>query len=378
MSGEGAALRRRVTELGGTLRKLGLPVGVDAQALALRALADVGVTDGEDVRLSLRSIYARTRRAQAVFDEIYPLWLRGERLSPEPESPGQAAGGMEIGSAETGGEARATSTAREAGGEETRPVPRSHYSPFAAQGPTGALPPAQQGMAEAMRDAAGFLAALRMGEGRRKRPGRRGDVDLRRSLRRAHATAGEIVHLRRRRRRLRPPRVVLLCDLSRSMSGDDRKVLRLAQAMVRQSGRTEVFAFSTEIRRITDRLRRREGAAALRNLGFAYGGGTRIGFALHRFTADWGRRLLGERSIVVVVSDGLDTGEPALLRGALAGLRSSVRYLFWLSPLAGTPGFEPVQSGVRLALPYCDGFGDALDPRALTKLVYSLKGRRPS
>ena len=378
MSGEGAALRRRVTELGGTLRKLGLPVGVDAQALALRALADVGLADGEDVRLSLRSVYARTRQAQSVFDEIYLRWLRGERLEPEPESPGQSSGGTEIGSADAGVEALTTPSAGEAGGEETRPVPLSHYSPFAARGPTGGLSPAPEGMADAMRDAARFLAALRVGLGRRKRPGRRGDVDLRRSLRRAHATGGEIVHLPRRRRRLRPPRVVLLCDLSRSMSGDDRVVLRLAQAVVRQAGRTEVFAFSTEIRRITDRLRRRQGALALHDLGFAYGGGTRIGFALHRLVADWGRRLLGERSIVVVVSDGLDTGETALLQGALRSLRSSVRYLFWLSPLAGTPGYEPVQSGVRLALPYCDGFGDALDPHALTKLVYSLKGRRPS
>ena len=367
MTAQGAALRRRVGEIGVTLRELGLPIGIDAQALALRALSDVGLADGEDVRLSLRAVYARTRSAQFVFDEIYPRWLRGERLTPEPEpaGPGPDSATVKTGDVET----------RSLGGREASSgaslAAFSRYSPAAVQGQAGDAVQGQAGMAEAMRDAGAFLAALRAGAGRRRRPGRRGGVDLRRSIGAARATAGEILRLRRRRRRPRPPRVVLLCDFSRSMSGEDQVLLRLAQALVRRSRSAEVFAFSTEIRRITERLRRRDsGSALVQDLGFAYGGGTRIGLSLHRFVDGWGERLLGDESVVVIVSDGLDTGEPGLLREAMAALRTAARLVFWLSPLAGTPGFEPLQGGLRLALPYCDGFGDALDALALTKLAY--------
>ncbi len=370
MSVQGRALRQRVTELGGALRKLGLPVGIDAQSLALSALSDVGLADGEDVRLSLRAVYARSRPAQLVFDEVYPRWLRGERLRPDPEPRAPGADGPQAETGDVAATSRPVTSGLEVGGEERGPLPSSRYSPAAASGRGGTADPRQTGMADAMRDAAVFLSALKSGDGRRRRPGRRGDVDLRRSLRAAHATAGEIVLLRRRRRRPRPPRVVLLCDFSRSMSDDDHVLLRLAHALVRISRRTEVFAFSTEIRRITAWLRREQGTMALQDLGFAYGGGTRIGLALDRFVRGWGGRLLGRDGVVLIVSDGLDTGETALLREAMAAIRAAARFVFWLSPLAGTPGYQPVQGGVRAALPYCDGFGDALDPFALTKLVH--------
>ncbi len=379
MTRQAAALRQRVTELGATLRRLGLPVGIDAQELALASLADIGLADAEDVRLSLRSVYARTRSAQTVFDEVYPRWLRGEKLKPEQE-PAGASGELPQGG--TGDVSLAASEARrqgEADGGKTAPAPPSSYSPAARKGGAAAVGYGQAGMADAMKDAAAFLAALRRGAGRRRRRGRRGDIDLRRSLRNAHATAAEILRLRRRKRRPRPPRVVVLCDFSRSMAGDDRVVLRLAQALVRHSRRTEVFAFSTELRRITDRLRRREGARALGNLGFAYGGGTRIGVALHSFTERWGRNMLGDQSVVLIVSDGLDMGETALLRRAMSAIRAQVHRVFWLSPLAGTPGYQPIQVGVQAALPFCDAFGDALDPNALRKLVQpSRQGRYPS
>lgn len=347
------------------LRAAGLHVGVDAQSLALAALAEVGVEGSDEVRFALRAVYARSRPAQLVFDEIYPRWLRGERLQP-PAEPAAPTTGSTL---RTGGEHAGPTAGSDPGEASRADVMASRYSPTAVRGLDGPPEAGRQGLADAMRDAGYFLRALRSVEGRRRQPGRRGVVDLRSSLRAAHSTAGEILRLRRRRRRPRPPRVVLLCDFSRSMAGEDRGQLRLAQALLRRSRRVEVFAFSTEIRRITGRLRHAGAQEALRGLGFAFGGGTRIGGCLRQFVDSWGLQLLGTRSVVVIVSDGLDTGESQLLREALADLRTGTERLFWLSPLAGTEGFRPLQGGLQAALPLCDGFGDALAPDALTQLV---------
>jgi uncharacterized protein with von Willebrand factor type A (vWA) domain len=362
-----------VVGLGEMLRAAGLQIGVDAQALALDALAEAGLGNGEETRFALRTVYARSRPAQLIFDEIYPVWLRGEPWRPQTEP---ATGDSPDLNVPRGAELPGASVPSSSVAPPRADMAGVRYSPVAAPRVEARSEGGRQGLADARRDAGSFLAALKAGEGRRRRPGRRGGMDLRRSLRAAHGTAGEIIRVRRWRRRPRPPRVALLCDFSRSMAGEELVQLCLAEALVRRSRRTEVFAFSTEIRRITDRLRSGGTQSALQGLGFAYGGGTRMGSCLRQFVDGWGERLLGAHSVVVIVSDGLDTGEPQLLREALADLRTGAGRLFWLSPLAGTAGFQPLQGGLRAALPLCDGFGDALAPGALTQLARLKRLRR--
>ena len=355
----------RIAELGAVLRHLGVGAGPDAQVAAVRAAAAVDIEDAEDVRLALRCAYAHSPAELQIFDAVYPLWLRGERLRPEP---GAASAGGRPG-ADAADEIPLPGGRRTAGGA---PASLAAYSPAGAAGRGADVRTSQERAAR--RDADRFLRALRTSPGRRRRPGRRGALDLRRSARDARSTAGEVLRLRRRERRPRPPRVVLLCDFSRSMAEADAAQLRLARALVRRSRRVEVFAFSTELRPITERLRR-PGLRPLRDLGLAYGGGTRIGASLGAFLRDFGARLRDRDSVVVVVSDGLDTGEPALVAQTLAQLRLRVRRLFWLSPLAGTPGYRPVQRALAEALPYLDGFGDALSPTALQDLAQVRPGR---
>lgn len=377
MSLDPASLRQRIIELGAMLRGFGLGVGVDAQSLALRALAEVGLADPEEIRLALRAAYAHSRPAQSIFDDVYPRWLRGEDARPTP-APAQGEGdGAGHGSTAL---RAARGSLRRLGGEgenDGRQARAAAYSPHAASGGVASLADGQRGMQEALRDAGRFLAAIRGGQGRRREAGRRGAIDLRQSLRAARATSGEIMVLRRSRRKPRPPRVVLLLDFSRSMLGEGEGAWRLAKALTRRSPRTEVFAFSTELRRITRAVR--QGQRRDLDVGLAYGGGTRIGHAIRSFLDAYGDRLLDASTAVVIVSDGLDTGSLDVLAEGMAALRRRAQRIYWLSPLAGTAGFQPIQGGLKTSLPWCDAFGDALDPSALTKLVHpGWQGRRPA
>lgn len=161
------------------------------------------------------------------------------------------------------------------------------------------------------------------------------------------------------------------------MERESAGILRLGRALLRRSHRAEVFLFSTQLRRVSRQLRRAtRGQPTLQELGEGYGGGTRIGAALRTLIRDYGR-LLSTDSVVVIASDGLDTGDVALLRWAMAVIRSRCAFVFWLNPLAGTQGFAPLQRGMQAALPYVDQLWDMHDPHALTRLAQRVReGRR--
>jgi uncharacterized protein len=194
--------------------------------------------------------------------------------------------------------------------------------------------------------------------GRRPRPGRRGELDLARSLERALRGSGELIDpaLRERRRRARP--LVLVLDVSGSMAPVARTMLGLAVA-ARRSGhgpdrrRVEVFAFGTRLTRLTSALDRRDPDAALAEAAARvvdWDGGTRIGASLDALVRTWGPRGVLRGAVVVVCSDGLERGAPHALGMAARSLRRRCHRLVWVSPLAGDPRFEPRQRGLAAAL----------------------------
>ena len=163
------------------------------------------------------------------------------------------------------------------------------------------------------------------------------------------------------------------------MALESAGILQLGHALLRRSRRTEVFLFSTELRRVSRQLRAAGGARpSLSQLGEGYGGGTRIGTALRTLLQRHGR-LLSRDSVVLIASDGLDTGDTALLGQAMAAIRARCAFLFWLNPLAGTQGFAPLQRGMQAALPYVDLMWDMHDPHALSHLARRVReGRIPA
>jgi uncharacterized protein with von Willebrand factor type A (vWA) domain len=220
------------------------------------------------------------------------------------------------------------------------------------------------------------------GERRTRRwvKGRGPRLDLRGALARSLRTAGEVVSLPTRRRRVRPRPLVLLCDVSGSMDRYSRMLLHFAHRVGRRHGRLEVFLFSTELTRVTREIGRRRVADAVAAVSHAvpdWSGGTRIGPALQQFHRRWSRRVLHQGPVVLLISDGWDRGDPVLLRGQIARLQRSCHRLIWLNPLIGTTDYAPLTRGLQAALPYVDDFLPArtlLDLQDLAVHLTSLTG----
>ena len=198
--------------------------------------------------------------------------------------------------------------------------------------------------------------------------GRGSRIDLRRALARSIRTGGDVVTLPRRRRRMRPRPVVLLCDVSGSMERYSRMLLQFVHAMGRRHRRFEAFLFSTRLTRITRELRKDhldEAVAAVSRSVPDWSGGTRIGDALRLFHQRWARVVLHRGPVVLLISDGWDRGDPDVLRDQMARLQRSCHRLIWLNPLIGTTDYAPLTRGLVAALPFVDDF---LPARTLTNL----------
>jgi uncharacterized protein with von Willebrand factor type A (vWA) domain len=189
--------------------------------------------------------------------------------------------------------------------------------------------------------------------------GRGRRIDVRRALARSLRSGGEIVALPTRRRRMRPRRIVLLCDVSGSMERYTRTLLLFAHGLSRHTERVEAFLFATRLTRITMALRSPRPDAAMAAVSHAvrdWSGGTRIGDALRAFHQRWRRRTLRGESVVILISDGWDRGDPQLLRDQIARLKRSCHRLIWLNPLIGSDDYAPLTRGLQAALPYVDDF----------------------
>jgi uncharacterized protein with von Willebrand factor type A (vWA) domain len=207
-----------------------------------------------------------------------------------------------------------------------------------------------------------LIATLRLDPPRRRsaryRPHRTGRLDPARVLAVLRSTGGEPIRLLYKGKRVRPRRLVLLVDISGSMSPYADALLRFAHAVTRRSpGSTEVFTVGTRLTRLSRQLRQRDPETALVSAARAvpdFAGGTRLGETIRAFLDRWGQRGLARRAVVVVFSDGWERGDAALLGEQLARLRRLAHAVLWVNPHAGRDGYAPVQSGIAAALPHLD------------------------
>jgi uncharacterized protein with von Willebrand factor type A (vWA) domain len=216
--------------------------------------------------------------------------------------------------------------------------------------------------------------------GRRTRRFSHGDgprLDLRRSIRASLRHGGEMLRWSRRRRRTKPRPLVVLADVSGSMERYTRLLLLFLYALAEGlEQRVEAFVFGTRLTRVTRQLRGRDVDQALAEVSRAvpdWSGGTRIGEALRSFNFDWGRRAARSGSVVLLISDGWDRGEPELLQAEMARLQRSCHRLVWLNPLLGEREYEPLARGMRTALPFVDDFLPVHDLASLEDLARRLE-----
>ena len=235
-----------------------------------------------------------------------------------------------------------------------------------------------------------LLAALALdGEPRRtsrQRPARRGGIDPRHTVRELLRRGGEPARLRHRARVSKPRRVVLLLDVSGSMAPYADALLRFAHAATRsargsQSGgsqyRTEVFTIGTRLTRVTRELAHRQPDTAMAAVSAAvpdWSGGTRLGEMLRAFLDRWGQRGMARGAVVVVLSDGWERGDPALLAAQMRRLHRLAHRVVWANPRKGRPGYAPLAAGMAAALPSVDAFVEGHSLGALEHLAAVVRG----
>ncbi len=217
---------------------------------------------------------------------------------------------------------------------------------------------------------------------RRARDGKR--PDLRGTLRQARRSGGEAIRISRQAPRVRPRRLVVLCDISGSMESYARALLMLLYCLhggqVRGGGqaRPEVFSFATRLTRLTPALAASSPDTMLAKAGEAapdWSGGTRIGAAIKEFNDRYGARGLARGAVVLIISDGWETGEPALLGEQMARLSRIAHRIVWANPRTQSPRYRPEVGGMAAAWPYCDAVVSAHSLDALSDLLSALRAR---
>jgi hypothetical protein len=363
-----------VSRLGATLRAAGVRVGVGELLAAHRALGAVDAGRRDEAYFALRTTLCSHRDDLAAFDEAFDACF-GAPGGAVPEDIGDLPRlALPRGrDGRAGGEADDESL-------EAEPVPAAYSAVELLKDKDFAdYTDAERALARQVIARLARRGPLR--RSRRTRPSRsRGRrLDVRATVRGALAHGGEPV--RRRWRTPVPARrpLVLVCDISGSMEPYARMLLQYVHAVVSAHRRAEAFVFGTRLTRITLELQATDPDTALRRASAAvadWQGGTRIGEALARVNREHGRRV-GRGAIVVVLSDGWDTGDPDLLARETARLSRCAHRLVWCNPLKSRPGYEPLAQGMAAALPHVDDFLAGSSLGSLMELALMLEGGRP-
>ncbi len=216
---------------------------------------------------------------------------------------------------------------------------------------------------------------------RRSRPDPAGPmVDLRATIRASLRRAGALLEIASRRRTTRPPPLVVLCDISGSMSRYAQILLHFLHAVTNDRDRVSVFLFGTRLTNITRQLRHRDPEVAFQMVAHIvpdWSGGTRIGEALAEFNRHWAKRVLAQGAVVLLITDGLDREGAKGLAENMDRLHRSCRRLIWLNPLLRWTGFEPKSQGIRAMLPHVDEFRPVHNLASLRELIESLSRPGP-
>jgi len=355
-----SGLADQVVGFARALRRAGLAVGPASVVDAIRAVEMTGIERRDDFYWALHAILATRRDQHVVFDEVFNLFWRAPVRPRAPVGDQDRAEGFRK---PTAAQRRAAEAVMPPGAAERPDRPDIEIDSRLTASESEALKKrdfAQMSaaeIAEAERQIDRLIMPDERVATRRMRPSAPpGRIDARQTLRASLRTGGDLILLRHRRREQKRPPVVVLCDISGSMSGYTRVLLHFFHALSRQR-RVTTFLFGTRLTNVTRQLRFRDVDEALGATSGAvadWSGGTRITAAIDAFNRLWSRRVLGQGAIVLLITDGLERDGVADLAEAMDRLHRSARRVIWLNPLLGYEGFEAKASGIRAMLPHVD------------------------
>jgi len=371
------------------LRAAGIPVGPDRVIDTLRALEAAGLRSRQDFYWTLACLFLDRREQFALFDQAFHVFWRNPRLleralsllTPHIEGRGEEQKQKQLSS-----RLQEPLAPRKRPGLDNRDQaqPENEFDAALTHSDRERLQKADfETMTNAeLAQAKQLIARLRLPiaeiRTRRLRPDPHGArIDLRDSLRASVRQGSDSISLRRRSPQFRHPPMVILCDISGSMSRYSRMFLHFLHAITNDRDRVHTFLFGTRLTNITRHLRHRDVDIALDASTRAvedWSGGTRIGSSLSEFNLRWSRRVLGQNAVVLLISDGLDRDAGRDLAEAMERLRKSCRQLIWLNPLLRFDAFKPVATGVQLMLPHVDAFLPAHNIDSLADLAEALSG----
>ena len=359
------------------LKRKGLKITPGRIVDATRSLPFIDLSRRQDFSSVLKANFVSCREDltifEALFDEFWGLVEEKESSLPSTEQSEEREG-------ETPGDEQIYLTEdlradTGEGGAEEREL-RSAYSPEEILLGKDFSRVSSEELGTLDREFVRVLSDLATRVSRRREPSTRGrEMDFRRTMKKAVRYSGDMVELVRRRKRIKPMKIVFICDVSGSMDASTRFILRFLFGMQKVFQESEFFVFSTRLTRITDLLKRNRWAQVLADISRRvqdWSGGTKIGHCLELFNERYARGMTPGSAVVILISDGWDRGEPELLEGEMKRLKRRSRCLIWLNPLLGNPDYRPFCQGMRTALPYIDYFLSANTLKGWKGLTHAL------
>lgn len=376
----------RLIGFGRELRRRGLPVGTGRIVTFCRGAAALSPLDRDDLYWAARAALISRPEDLEAFDLAFDDYFRtGVKLppiapmvlpkTPVPAATGEPSGEVVVEEGLVAAQWHAAGEDEEAEGEAAIRIVASAVEVLRDKSFADLSEEERLRVAHLIRRLAVTVPVRRTRRLRTAPAGPR--FDVRRTLRKSLRTEGEPFHRVWRARRSRARPLVLILDVSGSMAPYARALMQFAFAAMAAGRRVEVFCFGTRLTRVTRTLRTKDPDRALHEVGKRvadWEGGTRIGASLKELLDEWGQRAALRGSVAVICSDGLERGEPELLRSQMARLRRLAHRVVWVNPLKGSPRYEPLARGMAAALPSIDVFLPGHNLESLEELGRVLSG----
>jgi uncharacterized protein len=384
-TGQRGALSRNVMQFARLLRRAGLPVGPAETLGGAKALTVIDLGDKVQMRAALRAAMVHRHEHQEVFDEAFAIFWRDPESAKYARAMALMSGQVEDPTRKmTPASRRVAEAIAPQMAQAPREAPKEKVELDAVltvsererlQGMDFEAMSAEE-IAQAKAEMRRLVLPLELVRARRRRADSHGPrIDLKRTIRASLRRGGDVLELARTRAVVRPPPLVVLCDISGSMARYAQILLHFLHAVTNDRDRVHVFLFGTRLTNITRQLRHRDPEVAFQLVAHIvpdWSGGTRIGEALAQFNRFWARRVLGQGAVVLLITDGLDREGARGLAENMDRLHRSCRRLIWLNPLLRWEGFEPKSQGIKAMLPHVDEFRPVHNLASLRELIAAL------